>query len=614
MADLFKFVQSQSFALAGGGAVTGATSITLKSLVGIDGALLTMTDFGAIGFGTLEPGNGILEEQISFTGITQNANGTATLTGVSNVSFVSPYTATSGLSKTHAGSTTFIISNTSGFYDRLTGKADDETITGLWDFPSGANNPTIGAGVYVAPTLDTQIATKKYVDTVAVSGAPNANTTTKGIVQEATQAQVDAKTQAGSTGAELFINPSNARSTLLNDYVADTGAANAYAISPSPSVSAFIAGQRFSFKVKTTNTTVSTLAVNALSATAIFKENGATNLAAGDIVAGQIVEVEYNGVNGFQLMTPSGNSAASQAFVTTSIASAVHFGGSGADGALSVSSGNTNIDCGAAAVFVKNYTSISITGTGSITFTNPNANGTIVIIKSQGNVTLTSSAAPMIDASGVGAAGGAGVSAGPSVDGLPGSNGRGYDYSTLGGSGGVVTSPGGAAGGAWAITNAVYATFNASAELYRKILVGSGGGAGGCITGGNINNGSGGRGGGALIIECKGSWNFTTAGGISVAGKNGVNGGVGGGGGGGGSGGMFLALYNTLTASSGTVTVAGGTGANTGTLSGFGASGGAGGGFIVAGSAGSTSSSNGVKVGGDGAVGNSTVTSNTSLT
>jgi hypothetical protein len=47
------------------------------------------------------------------------------------------------------------------------------------------------------------------------------------------------------------------------------------------------------------------------------------------------------------------------------------FGGTGADGALSVSSGNTNIDAAGAAILVKNYTSISITGTGSVTLINP---------------------------------------------------------------------------------------------------------------------------------------------------------------------------------------------------------------------------------------------------
>jgi hypothetical protein len=114
------FAQLQNFALAGSGASLGATSITLKSMKDIDGNALSMaTAFGTIGFGTLEPGNSTQEEQISFTGLVNNANGTTTLTGVSSVLFISPYTATSGLLKTHPGSTTFIISNTSGFYNQF---------------------------------------------------------------------------------------------------------------------------------------------------------------------------------------------------------------------------------------------------------------------------------------------------------------------------------------------------------------------------------------------------------------------------------------------------------------------------------------------------------------
>lgn len=140
MSDNFRFAQLQPFSLAGAGAIIGATSITLKSMTDIDGNALSMaTDFGSIGFGTLEPGNGTQEEQISFTGLSNNANGTVTLTGVKNVSFVYPYTETSGLAKTHPGSSIFVISNTSGFYDKLTSKSDDETITGIWSFTSVPN-------------------------------------------------------------------------------------------------------------------------------------------------------------------------------------------------------------------------------------------------------------------------------------------------------------------------------------------------------------------------------------------------------------------------------------------------------------------------------------------
>ena len=154
MADNFLYAQLQPFSLAGAGAVVGDTSLILKSFKDIDGVLLTMADFGSIGFGTISPGNGTLEEQISFAGITQNANGTATLTTVKSVMFKAPYTQSTGLSKTHAGSTPFVISNTAGFYDKLASKTDDETIAGIWTFTQSPIIPTGGSGTQAANNDD----------------------------------------------------------------------------------------------------------------------------------------------------------------------------------------------------------------------------------------------------------------------------------------------------------------------------------------------------------------------------------------------------------------------------------------------------------------------------
>ncbi len=191
-----------------------ATTITLTSMLQIDGeTTLTMSNFGTKGFATLEPGNGTAEEQISFTGIVQNANGTATLTGVSNVLMVAPYTESSGTSMSHPGGVILVISNTSGFYNRIATKDDDETITGLWTFPNNGNTPVLGVS-YVAPTTDLQIPSKKYVDDVAVSGAPNAAPTVKGIVQEATVSQVNSGTATGSTGAVLFASPADLAASI----------------------------------------------------------------------------------------------------------------------------------------------------------------------------------------------------------------------------------------------------------------------------------------------------------------------------------------------------------------------------------------------------------------
>lgn len=207
-----KYVQAQPFTLAGAGNAIGDTTLVLTDLTQINGTLLTMADFGTIGYGTIEPNSSSGEEQISFSGITQNANGTATLTGVKTVLTVSPYTETAGLAKQHAGGVILVISNTAGFYNKLTGKENAEVISGAWQFPNNASTPILGTS-YVAPTIAWQVASKGYVDSVAVAGAPNADTTTKGIVEIATGAELAAGTNIGGTGATVVASGGSFTST-----------------------------------------------------------------------------------------------------------------------------------------------------------------------------------------------------------------------------------------------------------------------------------------------------------------------------------------------------------------------------------------------------------------
>lgn len=293
----------------------------------------------------------------------------------------------------------------------------------------------------------------------------------------------------------------------------------------------------------------------------------------------------------------------------------VKFGGDGSDGALSVSSGNTNIDLSGARFVVKNYTSISITGTGSVTFTNPHANGSIVVLRSQGSVTLTSSAAPMIDASGCGATGATG----------PTQSGAGSQTYTAGTNGyGVVYKTNAATTGSGGAVADIYTTYQhfANALAWRYIMgIPGAGGSGGSVSaaaGGDIaTGGNGGRGGGFLVIECAGAWNFTTTNGISVAGKNATNGSgtnnYAATGGSGGAGGYFLGLYSSLTANSGSVTITGGTGGNHAQngLGGTRQGPGSGSSAVSVGNAGTTTGTTGVKNGADGPSGYSFVGLNT---
>lgn len=145
-------------------------------------------------------------------------------------------------------------------------------------------------------TTNNQLATKAYVDGVAVSGAPDANTTTKGIVQQATQAQRDARTATGSTGAALFADPSVNRSVLMHDYLASAVGTDAYAIALTPAVTAYTTGDVYIFKADVANTGAATLNVNALGAKTIKRMNGDA-LIDKDIQANAIVTVVYNGTD-----------------------------------------------------------------------------------------------------------------------------------------------------------------------------------------------------------------------------------------------------------------------------------------------------------------------------
>lgn len=237
------------------------------------------------------------------------------------------------------------------------------------------------------------------------------------------------------------------------------------------------------------------------------------------------------------------------------------FGGDGVDGVLNVTSGTTTIDLGNAAYVVKNYTSINISAGATLAFSNPHTNGTIIALKSQGNVTI----AGTINASGMGAAGGAGGGAG--ANGSVGSAGYGVVTIANNGLGGQQGS--GTTGGLGAAANtANLFSLNIAGKLIR-VTPGGGGGGGGHGSGNATGNGgAGGRGGAGLIIEVAGALDFSGT--INVSGVNGVTGTNGatecggGGGGGGGAGGTLAVIYNSLTANTGTVTKTGGNGGDGG--------------------------------------------------
>lgn len=139
---------------------TAGGTYRLQSSIGSSDTNLTLTSFkepvsgiaytmaylaSSIEYATLEPQSNN-KEFISFTGITQNSDGSATLTGITRgLSFSYPFTASSTLQLTHSGQTILILSNSPQFYTQFARKANNETITGTWTFNSFPVTPSTPA-------------------------------------------------------------------------------------------------------------------------------------------------------------------------------------------------------------------------------------------------------------------------------------------------------------------------------------------------------------------------------------------------------------------------------------------------------------------------------------
>lgn len=99
-------------------------------------------------------------------------------------------------------------------------------------------------------------------------------------------------------------------------YAADAQANDSYAITVVPAPASVEAGMVFHFKANTLNTGAATLDVNGLGAIAIVKNQNAP-LVTGDIIAGEMVSVIFDGTN-FQMISGGGTRSAVSSPVTHS--------------------------------------------------------------------------------------------------------------------------------------------------------------------------------------------------------------------------------------------------------------------------------------------------------
>lgn len=174
---------------------TGGVTYRLQSSVGLADTTIRISSFKNrslvpltlssmstdVIYGTIEP-QSTNSEFVSCTGVTQNSDGTATLSGCSRgLSDLYPFAASTTLQRAHAGQSVFILSDSPAFFNEYAIKRNAETISGDWDF----TGQTTFSNFPITPSNSTSS------ETVA------------GIVQLATGAQLAAGTSLGSTGARL---------------------------------------------------------------------------------------------------------------------------------------------------------------------------------------------------------------------------------------------------------------------------------------------------------------------------------------------------------------------------------------------------------------------------
>lgn len=154
-------------------------------------------------------------EFISFTGITQNSDGSATLTGVQRgLDRSYPYTASTTLALPHAGQTRLILSNPPQVYNSYAALTNNNIFYGTNTF-SSTSPAFYDADPIWTNFPGTIFADFNYVNSVVAAGAANGSETVKGVYQLATAAQAAIGASVGSTGARLVLGANLATTTPL---------------------------------------------------------------------------------------------------------------------------------------------------------------------------------------------------------------------------------------------------------------------------------------------------------------------------------------------------------------------------------------------------------------
>jgi hypothetical protein len=189
---------------------------------------------------------------------------------------------------------------------------------GKQQYFTSAGVPLVGGRVY---TYDAGTTNPRQTFQDAAAAAPNTNPVILDARGEATIFWAGSYKVVLRDALDVVIwtqdNVSALASTPLDNYSADTGAANAYVAAGATAVNAYVAGLKVALKIANTNTGASTLNYMGLGVRNILMQNGSPT-PPGALQAAGIFEFEYDGA-AFQLLDPGVASWRTAAEVTAGI-------------------------------------------------------------------------------------------------------------------------------------------------------------------------------------------------------------------------------------------------------------------------------------------------------
>lgn len=475
---------------------TSDTTIKLSSFTEpVSGIKYTMTYLNAsVGYGTVSPQSSI-SEFISFSGITQNTDGSAILTGVVRGLSRSPAgtasnctVASTTLAQGHAGQSIFILSNSPCFQQEYAVKQNNENISGIWNFQS---LPT----TTLTCSSPTQFCPKFYIDAGLNAGAATSTFTNIGIVWLASLAQQAAGTASSSSGAPLVLTSKYASSTWNPsgaNVVPVTNGSNVLDANFIATTSAYNWTGLHSFAATTTiatTTVASTTVTNGLNVGA----NATTTFNGGGIV----------GIIDYQSFVGSGTWTKPTNVTGNEVVRVQMWGSGGGGGGASNNTSSAGGGGGGGAFVQQDFKASDLTSTVTVTVPAGGAGG--VGAASGGSPAAVTFGSYLSANSGAGGTGGSGSAGG---NGAGGAAGTGYATSVVGQSGGASTviatgGPGGGAGAAGASsggtggTNSIYTigvggAGNSTSNSNGNPATGNASGGGGAGSNGNTETGGNG--------------------------------------------------------------------------------------------------------------------------